>query len=91
MVGTLTSVLTAVVALAAVLGLVWLASRAARLSGLAVRPAGGERRLSVADSIALDARRRLVLVRCDRRQVLLLTGGAQDVVVGWLPDTEPPA
>lgn len=28
--------------------------------------------------------RRLVLVRCDGREALLLTGGAQDVVVGWL-------
>ena len=75
--------LTALAALAAVLGLVWLASRAARWGGLAPRPAGG-RRLAVQDALALDARRRLTLVRCDDRTVLLLTGGAQDVVVGWV-------
>jgi flagellar protein FliO/FliZ len=75
--------LTALAALAAVLGLVWLASRAARWGGLAPRVTG-VRRLAVQDALALDARRRLTLVRCDDRSVLLLTGGAQDVVVGWL-------
>lgn len=29
-----------------------------------------------------------MLVRCDGRHVLVMTGGAQDVVVGWV---EPPA
>ena len=42
------------------------------------------------DVLALDARRRLHLVKCDQRRVLLLTGGAQDVVVGWLDPEEPP-
>ena len=78
-----TTTLTALVALAAVLGLVWLASRAARWGGLAPRQVGA-RRLAVQDVLALDARRRLTLVRCDDRSVLLLTGGAQEVVVGWL-------
>ncbi len=36
--------------------------------------------------LALDARRRLSLVRVGGRHVLLLTGGAQDQVVGWLPE-----
>jgi flagellar protein FliO/FliZ len=75
--------LTALAALAAVLGLVWLASRAARWGGLAPRQTG-PRRLVVQDAIALDARRRLTLVRCDDHSVLLLTGGAQDLVVGWV-------
>jgi flagellar protein FliO/FliZ len=77
------TMLTALAALAAVLGLVWLASRAARWGGLAPRQTGS-RRLVVQDAIALDARRRLTLVRCDDQCVLLLTGGAQDVVVGWV-------
>jgi flagellar protein FliO/FliZ len=38
--------------------------------------------------LALDSGRRLHLVRCEGRDVLLLTGGPQDVVVGWLPDRE---
>jgi flagellar protein FliO/FliZ len=50
----------------------------------ALLPNGGSRLVAV-QSLALDQRRRLHLVTCDGRQVLLLTGGAQDVVVGWLP------
>jgi flagellar protein FliO/FliZ len=82
-----TSLLTAVAALAAVLALIWLAGRAARLAGWARRPAAGGRLLSVEDVIALDARRRLHLVRCADRQVLLLTGVGQDLVVGWIDPT----
>ena len=83
MASPLATTLTALAALAAVLGLVWLASRAARWGGLASRQTG-PRRLVVQDAIALDARRRLTLVRCDDHSVLLLTGGAQDLVVGWV-------
>jgi len=27
-----------------------------------------------------------VLLRCDGRDLLLLTGSGQDMVIGWLPD-----
>ena len=67
-------------ALAALLVALWLGARALRGRG----PTG--RRLGIAEVIALDARRRLVLVRCDGREVLLLTGGGQDAVLGWLPE-----
>jgi hypothetical protein len=29
-------------------------------------------------------------VRCDQRHLLLVTGGAQDVVVGWIEDAPKP-
>lgn len=87
MLSAFATILIAIAALATVLALVWLASRAARWGGLAARPAKG-RRLSVQDVVALDARRRLTLVRCDARCVLLLTGGAQDVVVGWTSEPD---
>jgi flagellar protein FliO/FliZ len=86
---TFTSVLTVAATLVAVLALIWLVGRAARFSGLARRPASG-RLLSVQDVIALDSRRRLYLIACQDRRVLLLTGGGQDVVVGW-PDEHPPS
>ena len=41
--------------------------------------------LGVQKVLALDTRRRLVLLRVDGREVLLLTGGPQDSVLGWLP------
>ena len=78
-----TTFLTSAAALAAVLGLVLLAARFLRRSGLVV-PGSRARRMATEDTLVLDGRRRLHLVRCDGRHVLLLTGGATDVVVGWL-------
>jgi flagellar protein FliO/FliZ len=78
--------LTAAGALAAVVALILLAGRLARRAGLAPRAAGG--RLWLEESLSLDARRRLLLIRCDGRALLLLTGGGQDQVVGWLAGPE---
>jgi flagellar protein FliO/FliZ len=89
-----TGLITAAAALAGVLALLVLTLRGLRAVGGA-RQAG--RRLAVEEAVALDGRRRLVLVRCDGRALLLLTGGAQEMVVGWLPPggaapaAEPPA
>ncbi|MDO9709348.1 flagellar biosynthetic protein FliO [Paracraurococcus lichenis] len=81
------AVLRAGIALLAILLPLWLIARALRGSR-AGQKAG--RRLAVEEALALDARRRLLLVRCDGREVLLLTGGAQDAVIGWLPPREAP-
>ncbi len=83
---TLSTILSAIAALAAVLLAVLLAGRGVRMLRLA-RP-GSAGRLRVLETLALDPRRRLHLVACDGRTVLLLTG-TQDVVVGWLPETAP--
>jgi flagellar protein FliO/FliZ len=42
--------------------------------------------LMLRESIALDPRRRIHLVQCGQRQVVLLTGGQQDLVIGWMQD-----
>jgi flagellar protein FliO/FliZ len=86
----LTSLLTAGAALVAVLGMIWLAARLARASRLVTR-AGSSRTLAVRDVLHLDGRRRLYVVGCQNRAVLLLTGGTNDVVVGWLPAGETPS
>jgi len=87
----LTSILTAAVALPAVLGLIWLAGRMARAGGIGLRrpPGTKGRALAVEEALALDQRRRLLLVRCEGRRVLLMTGGT-DLLVGWLPPDPPP-
>jgi flagellar protein FliO/FliZ len=43
--------------------------------------AGAARRLSVLEVLPVDARRRAVLLRCDGRDILVLTGGPQDLVL----------
>jgi flagellar protein FliO/FliZ len=75
-------------ALIGVLGLIWVAARIARLGGFARRPTAGGT-MGVEDVLALDTRRRLHLIRCGQRRVLVLTGGPQDVVVGWLDGGAP--
>ncbi len=78
-----TSLLSAGTALIAVLALILLAARLARARGLGAGRGGG-RALVLLETTALDSRRRLHLVACDGRRVLLLTGGGGDLLVGWL-------
>ncbi|MDA8050275.1 MAG: flagellar biosynthetic protein FliO [Rhodospirillales bacterium] len=84
------TVLSALTALVVVLALIWLGARAARFSGLAPR-AGAGRRLGLVETLALDPRRRLYLVRCDDRELLLLGGNGNDALIGWLtpPERQP--
>jgi flagellar protein FliO/FliZ len=70
-------------ALAIVLALIGALAWAARRFGLSPRATGTgrEKRLQIMEVVSVDARRRLVLVRRDQVEHLLLLGHAQDVVV----------
>jgi flagellar protein FliO/FliZ len=88
------SILTAVFALGVVLVLivlgVWLLKFVFNVSGNAAR--GRNRRLSVVDTLALDQKRQLVIIRRDDTEHLILTGGPQDVVIETgIPVVEVPA
>ena len=85
MTATATTVLTAIAALAVVLGLIWLAQAVARQSGRFRPSVKGSARLSVVQSLALDQRRRVQLVACDGQHFLVLTGGSQDLMLGFVP------
>lgn len=80
---SLSTLLTALAALAGVVALVLAAGRLVRRAGWARAP--GAQRLRVIDTLPLDRARRLCIVRCDGRDLVLLTGGGNDTVVGWLP------
>jgi flagellar biogenesis protein FliO len=75
-------------ALALVLALIALAHHAVRGGWirLPASPTGTSRRLSVVETLPLDTRRRVTLLRCDNRHVAILTGGTRDLVIGWLPE-----
>lgn len=48
------------------------------------------RRLGVVESIALDAKRRAIILRCDEREHLLLLGAQDDIVIeSNLPPSKP--
>jgi flagellar protein FliO/FliZ len=79
---TAAAILKLVLALAFVLTLIGGAALIARRLGLAhVKPAGSRRRLAVVEVLSLDARRRLVLVRRDDTEHLLLIGTPAEAVV----------
>jgi flagellar protein FliO/FliZ len=88
MADSLIALLTSVAALGGIVGLILLIGRALRYTSLG-KPRSSGQLLVVKDTIALDARRRLHLIQHGDRSVLLLTGGASDIVVGWL-DGPPP-
>lgn len=71
----------ALAALAAVLALAWGLAALARRRGLGA-PAGG--RLGVVAACAVDARRRLVILRCDGREALVLLSPQGDTMLGWV-------
>jgi flagellar protein FliO/FliZ len=80
-------------ALMLVLGLIFLMAALLRRFGSVAGAAGGgrgvRRRLGVVEGAVVDSRRRLVLVRRDDREHLLLIGGVTDLVVER--DIVPPA
>jgi flagellar protein FliO/FliZ len=87
------TLLVPMLALAGVVGLILLARRGAMLLPSLARLQSAPGPLRLEQVLALDARRRLLLVRCGPRRVLLLTGPGHDTVVGWLADAdaaEPP-
>jgi flagellar protein FliO/FliZ len=79
------SVFLVIGVLAAVLLLILAGTRLLQSGLLRSQPRTG-RTLVLRESIALDPRRRVHLVQCGQRQVILLTGGGQDVVIGWMQD-----
>lgn len=86
-----------VFALLAVLGLIGLAAAAARKAGLAQASfsLARRKRLAVMETLALDARRRAVIIRCDDKEHLIVLGPsgetvvASDIPAAEIPDAEP--
>lgn len=71
-----------------VVGFIGIAAMLARRTGLAAGAKGfaRERRLALVDSLAIDARRRAVILRCDGREHLILLGQAGETLIeGNLP------
>ena len=82
MTAPLTSLSTAIMALLGIVALILFAARLlrGRLTGLRlpVRPTA---HLKLTETLALDPRRRIHLLTCDNRRVLLLTGGPSDIML----------
>jgi flagellar protein FliO/FliZ len=59
------------------LGLRYVAARGIKLPGAS----SGKKRLELIETLPLDARRRLVIVRCDEAEYLLLLSGDQNILI----------
>lgn len=75
----LTAIFALGVVIVAILLVLWLLKLLFNASSNVAR--GRNRRLAVVDSLALDPKRQLLIVRRDNVEHLILTGGPQDVVV----------
>lgn len=81
-----TPIFSTVLALGAVVALVFISARVARRYGFGVPlRTQNSRRLQLQDSMVLDRARSLHLVRCDGRDLLIMTGSQSEAVVGWMP------
>lgn len=74
-------VMALMLVLAMIFVVMWLLKRIGMAGVAAGGPKGRRRRLSVVEAVALDTRRRLVLVRRDGVEHLLLLGASSDLVV----------
>ena len=72
-----------ILALIAVLGMIGVAAVIARKAGLAA-PAGAftrKKRLALVETLALDARRRVAIIKCDDTEHLVLLGATSETVI----------
>jgi flagellar protein FliO/FliZ len=79
-----------VFALVLTLGLILGVAYGARRLGMLQANGQGAKRMRVTESLMLDPRRRMVIVRCDDREHLILLGPGGDIVVGEQAAKEEP-
>ena len=49
----------------------------------------GDKRLSVASVLAIDTKRRLMIIQCDGREALVLLSSNRETMLGWLDGDRP--
>jgi flagellar protein FliO/FliZ len=81
----------ALFALIATLALIVGAAYGARRLGMLRPGAQGPKRMRVTETLMLDPRRRMVIVRVDDREHVLLLGPGGDVVIGDMAAKQTPA
>ena len=77
-------------ALVATLALILAVAWGARRLGMLQAGPHAPKRLKISESLMIDPRRRLVVVRCDEREHLILLGPGGDIVVGEMAAAQQP-
>ena len=81
MTGVLVLVLGAAFAAAAIVAVAFIVRFTTRGPGLTLFAAKSPKRLDIVEQVVVDAKRRLVLVRRDDVEHLVMTGGPTDIVI----------
>ncbi|MEL7491381.1 MAG: flagellar biosynthetic protein FliO [Pseudomonadota bacterium] len=76
----LTRIFFALIAVLGLIGLLALLARKAGLSGAGIS-FGADKRLSVVETMAIDARRKAVILRCDDREHLVLLSSSGETLI----------
>ncbi|MFT8419170.1 MAG: flagellar biosynthetic protein FliO [Acetobacter sp.] len=95
-------VITCIVAFAVVIGLIFLSRYGLKFMEPYLLKGRQTPDLAVMESVAVDQRRRVSVIRYGQKKGLILTGGGNDVFMGWVdegascaptqqPATQPPA
>lgn len=78
--------LALVFVLALIAALAWAVRRFGLAGAIGTRRPGGRRRLALVETLAVDAKRRLILIRRDGVEHLVMVGGEHDLLIeGGIP------
>mgnify|MGYP005810352933 CR=1 FL=1 len=80
--------LEAVAALVTVLALIWGSAKALRVTKIVRTDPRRNKSMAILEVLNIDSQRRLVLATCENKRMLLMIGGRQDLLIGWLDAKE---
>ncbi|WP_338333319.1 flagellar biosynthetic protein FliO [Acetobacter sp. LMG 32666] len=83
-------VMTCIVAFAAVIGLIFLSRYVLKFMEPYLSRGRQTPNLAVMESVAVDPRRRVSVIRYGQKKGLVLTGGSSDVFMGWVDEGDAP-
>ncbi|GAN70579.1 flagellar biosynthetic protein FliO [Acetobacter syzygii] len=84
-------VMTCIVAFAVVIGLIFLCRYGLKFLEPYLLRGRQTPNLAVVESVAVDQRRRVSVIRYGQKKGLILTGGGNDVFMGWVDGAEAPS
>lgn len=86
--GTFLSVLISLASLVVVVVLILLSRHGLKFAQSYLQKGRKTQELALVESLMLDQRRRLSVVRCGAKRGIILTGGGNDLFLGWMDDAE---
>ncbi|WP_231866657.1 flagellar biosynthetic protein FliO [Acetobacter malorum] len=86
--GTFLSVLISLASLVIVVVLILLSRHGLKFAQSYLQRSRKTQELALVESLMLDQRRRLSVVQCGARRGVILTGGGNDLFLGWMDEAQ---